>query len=174
MSKRLIALAFALMIDASAVKAQDMGPFVQGRQYATIQQFDGAVVDWVLSKSSGKGEVALPTADGASRSRSVRAATVAKGLSVSRYVAGACQNDAAACLHSSDMVLSAYPVQVIDADRFTATYSLVRRLHRQGYPQFSSTMIHAGFRKNAQGIMVERVITATTPFGPTVPAGNPR
>lgn len=174
MSKRPIALAFALIVGVSALKAQDMGPFVQGRQYATMQQFDGAVVDWLRSRSSGKGEVALPTADSASRSRSVRAATVAKGLSVSRYVAGACQNVAADCLRSKDMVLSVYPVQVVDADRFTATYMLVRRLNLQGHPQFSSTVIHAHFMKNAQGIMVEGVITSTTPFGPTRSDGNHR
>jgi hypothetical protein len=172
MSKRSIALVFALILGPSALKAQDMGPLVQGRQFATMQEFDGAVVDWLLSKSSGKGEVALPTADSASRSRSVRAATVAKGLSVSRYLAGACQNHAAECLGAKDMVLGVYPVQNADADRFTASYALIRRLSLPGHPQFSLTTIRADFIKNAQGITVAGVITATTPFGPTRSGGQ--
>lgn len=163
MSKKSIALAFALILGPSALKAQDMGPFVQGRQYATMQQFDGAVVDWLLSKSSGKGEVALPTADSASRSRSVRAATVAKGLSVSRHVADDCRNHSAECLRATDMVLGVYPVQNADADRFMAPYVLLRRFSLQGHMEFSDTVIHAYFRRNAQGIMVTGVITTTTP-----------
>jgi hypothetical protein len=167
MSKRSIALAFALILGVTDLKAQDMGPFVLGRQYATMQQFDAAVVDWLRSKSSGKGEVALPIADSASRSLNVRAATVAKGLSVSPYAAGACQNAATECLRATDIVLSIYPVQVVNADRFTGTYTLTRRLGLQGHPPFSSTIIRADFMKNAQGIIIDGVITSTTPFGTT-------
>lgn len=165
MSKRAIALAFALFLAPSAVKAQDMGPFVKGRQFTTMQQFDSAAVDWLRSRSSGKGEVALATADSASRSRRVRAATVAEGLSISRYVAGACRNHEAECLRATDMVLEVYPVRDADADadRFIASYALIRKLGLQGHTQYSDTVIHAYFIRNAQGIMVTGVITATTP-----------
>jgi hypothetical protein len=163
MLKRSIALAFALVLGPAVLKAQDMGPFVKGRQFATMQEFDRAVVDWLLSKSSGKGEVALPTADGASRSRSVRAATVATGLSVSRYGAGYCRNHSAECLRAKDMVLAVYPVQNADVDKFMASYALIRRVSLQGHPQISDTVIHAYLVKTSQGIMVAGVITATTP-----------
>ncbi len=174
MSKTSLVLMFALLLSVSSAKAQDMGPLVKGRQYATLQQFDDAVVDWLRSKSSGRGEVALPTADSASRSRSVRAATVTKGLSISRYLAGACQEHAADCLRTTDMVLSVHPVRALDADRFSLSYTIIRRLGRQGLPQFSSTVIHANVIKNAQGIAVASVVTATTPFGPTQAAGRSR
>jgi hypothetical protein len=140
-----------------------MGPFVKGRQFATMQQFDSAVVDWLRSKSSGKGEVALATAESAGRSRSVRAATVARGLSVSRHVAGDCRNHAAECLRATDTVLEVYPVQNADADRFVAYYALIRKRSLQGHTKFWDTVIHAHFTRNAQGITVAGVITATTP-----------
>jgi len=165
MSGRSIALAFALALALGppVLKAQDMGPFVKGRQFATLQQFDSAVVDWLRTKSSGKGEVALAIADSAGRSRSVRAATVARGLSVSRHVAGDCRNHEAECLRATDMVLEVYPVQSTGADRSIAYYALIRKRSVQGRPKFSDTVIHAYLVKTAEGIEVSGVITATTP-----------